>query len=99
MSDRSTAVPSGEAGPLAQRDRHLEMITDQGRIAWQAATEYGQRSRVETTMGRYKGLIGPRLRARDFPRQETETAIATEVLNRMLASGSPKSVRCQRVSA
>jgi hypothetical protein len=96
---RSTAVPSGEAGPLAQRDRHLAMITEQGRMAWQAATEYGQRSRVETTMARYKALIGPRLRPRDFPRQVTEATIGTEVLNRMLASGRPDSVRCQRASA
>ena len=51
---RSTAVASGELGPPTQRDRHLEMITERGRLAWQAATGYGQRSLVETTMGRYK---------------------------------------------
>jgi hypothetical protein len=28
------------------------MITQQGRLAWQEATGYGQRSLVETTMGR-----------------------------------------------
>ena len=66
---RSTAVLSGEAGPLAQRDRHLEMIAEQGRLAWQKATDYGQRSLIETTMGRYKALIGPRLRARCFDGQ------------------------------
>jgi hypothetical protein len=96
---RSTAVSGGEAGPLAQRDRHLEMITDQGRLAWQEATGYGLRAPVETTMGRYKALIGPRLPARGFPLQQTEAAIGVEVLNCMLASGRPKSVRCQRVSA
>ena len=56
---RSTAVLNGEPGPLAQRDRHLEMILEQGRLAWQKAPDYGQRSLVETTMGRYKALIGP----------------------------------------
>src|SRR5271165_1275589 len=96
---RSTAVPSGEAGPLAQRDRHLEMITQQGRLAWQEATGYGQRSLVETTMGRYKALIRPRLHARGFPAQQNEAAIGVAVLNRMLASGRPESVRCKRVSA
>jgi hypothetical protein len=95
---RSTAVPRGEAGPLAQRDRHLAMFTEQGRLAWQEATDYGQRARVEATMGRYKALIGPRLRARAFPTQETEAPIAVEVLNRMLASGRPESVRCRRLS-
>jgi hypothetical protein len=96
---RSTAVASGEPGPLSQRDRHLEMITEQGRLAWQAATDYGQRSLVETTMGRYKALIGPRLRARGFAAQQAEAAIGVTVLNRMLLTGRPKSVRCQRVVA
>jgi hypothetical protein len=50
------------------------MITQQGRLAWQSTTGYGQRSLVETTMGRYKALIGPRLHARGFPAQQTEAA-------------------------
>ncbi len=90
---RSTAVLNGEPGPLAQRDRHLEMILEQGRLAWQKATDYGQRSLVETTMGRYKALIGPRLRARGFDAQQTEAAIGGAVLNRMLAAGRPDSIR------
>jgi hypothetical protein len=99
ISPRLTAVPGGEAGPLAQRDRHLAMITEQRRLAWEEATGYGLRALVETTMGRYKALIGPRLHARGFPVQQTEAAIGVEVLNCMPASGRPKSVRCQRVSA
>jgi len=96
---RSTAVPSGDPGLPTQRDRHLAMIAEQGRLSWQAATDYGQRSLVETTMGRYKALIGPRLRARGFPAQQTEAAIGVAVLNRMLAAGRPNSVRVQRVVA
>jgi hypothetical protein len=49
---RSTAVPSKERAPPTQRDRHLEMIEERGRLAWQVATDYGQRSLVETTIGR-----------------------------------------------
>jgi hypothetical protein len=96
---RSTAVLSGEQGPLEQRDRHLEMITEKGRLAWQKATDYGQRSIVETTMGRYKALIGPRLRARGFAAQQTEAFIGVAVLNRMLAACRPDSVRCLDVIA
>jgi hypothetical protein len=96
---RSTAVPSAEVDPPTQRDRHLAMITKQGRLAWQVATGYGQRSLVETTMGRYKTLIGPRLRARGFAGQQTEAAIGMAVLNRMLAAGRPDSVRRQPVIA
>ena len=73
------------------------MITEQGRLAWQIATGYGQRSLVETTMGRYKTLIGPRLRARGFAVQRTEAAIGVAVLNRMLAAGRPDSVPRQAV--
>src|SRR3954469_16548953 len=90
---RSTAVLSGEQGPLAQRDRHLEMITERGRLAWQKATDYGKRSLVETTMGRYKALIGPRLRARGFAAQQTEVAIGVAVLNQRLDALTPSVTR------
>jgi hypothetical protein len=96
---RSTAIPSGELGSLAQRDRHLEILTERGRLAWQKATDYGKRSLVETTMGRYKALIGPRLRARGFTAQQTEAASGAAVLNQMLAVGRPDSVRRQRATA
>ena len=96
---RLTAVPSGEPGSPTQRDRHLAMITERGRLTWQAATGYGQRSLIETTMARYKTLIGPRLRSRGFAARQTEAAIGVAVLNRMLAAGRPNSVRCQRVIA
>jgi len=96
---RSTAVPSGDPGVPTQRDGHLAMIAEQGRLSWQVATDYGQRSLVETTMGRYKALIGPRLRARGFAAQQTEATIGGAVLNRMLAAGRTKSVRVQRVIA
>ena len=68
-------------------------------LAWQIATDYGRRSLAETTMGRYKSLIGPRLRARGFAGQQTEAAIGVAVLNRMLAAGRPDSVRRQPVIA
>jgi hypothetical protein len=95
----STAVPGSEPGVPTQRDRHLAMIKDRGRLACQAATGYGQRLLVETTIGRYKALIGSRLCARGFAGQQTEAAIGVAVLNRMLAAGRPDSVHHQRVVA
>jgi len=50
-------------------------------------------------MGRYKALMGPRLRARGFAAQQAEAAIGVTVLNRMPLTGRPKSVRCQQVVA
>jgi hypothetical protein len=97
---RSTAVGSnGDTGPPDQRDKHIAAIAKDGRLKWQAATGYGKRSLVETAIGRYKGLIGRRLRARSFPAQQTEVAIGCIVLNRMLACARPKTVRCQEKQA
>jgi hypothetical protein len=91
---RSSAVASTEdAGAQSQRDRHIQLIAEKGRMAWQRATGYGRRSHAETAVGRYKAIIGPRLRARSLPAQQGEAAIAVEVLNRMLRVAKPVSVR------
>ena len=70
-----------------------------GRIGWQEETGYGQRSLVETAMGRYKSIIGAGLRARSLPGQRAEAAVGVAVLNRMLHTGRPNSVRRQRVAS
>jgi hypothetical protein len=57
--------------------------------AWQRATGYG-RSLAETAVGRYKAIIGPKLRARLLPAQQGEAA---EVLNRMIRVAKPVSTR------
>jgi IS5 family transposase len=60
-----TAVLSDEAGHApSPRDRHIALIEAKGRLEWQKATGYGRRSLVETTIGRYKRIIGPQLRAK-----------------------------------
>ena len=69
------------------------MIESLGRIAWQELTSYGKRTLVETAMGRYKGIIGTRLRARSEAGQRTEAVIGVAVPNRMLVAGRPNSVR------
>jgi hypothetical protein len=75
------------------------MINTDGLMMWQATTGYGKRSLVETAIGRYKSIIGRRLRARSFGAQQTEVAIGCIVLNRMLACARPKSVRCMSTIA
>ena len=77
---RSTAVESGDTGPPGQRDKHIAAIASDGRLKWQAATGYGKRALSETAVGRYKGLIGRRMRARSLPAQQTEVAIGCIVL-------------------
>jgi len=91
---RSTAVPSTTAGTTpSQRDGHIQMIRDKGRMAWQKTTAYGRRSHAETAMFRYKALIGSSLRARTRPAQKTETKVGCSVLNRMARLGMPVSQR------
>ena len=69
------------------------------RLGWQKETDYGKRALVETAMGRYKAIVGPSLRARSLSGQKVETAVGVAVLNRMLQSGRPDSVRCLNIAA
>lgn len=96
---RANAVDRSDTQSTSQRDRHIASIDTDGRMTWQIATGYGKRSLVETAIGRYKSIIGRRLRARSFRTQQTEVAIAVATLNRMLACARPKSVRCKKATA
>ena len=71
------------------RDRHIAQIRSNGRMACQAATGYNQRSRIETQIGRWKGVIGPKLKSRSFSRQITEIKVGQKVRNTMTALGRP----------
>src|SRR5438270_704749 len=92
---RTSAVPS-TADPDRQspRDRHIQLMAERGRIGWQRATGYGRRNLAETAIGRYKHLIGPKLRARTFAGQRGEVALAVQVLNRMVRQAKPVTIRC-----
>ena len=87
-------MPSETAATApTQRDRHLRFITEHGRSAWQKASGYNTRARVEATIGRFKQVIGDGLRSRTDQRRATEVDIAVHALNRMLELGRPISVR------
>jgi Transposase DDE domain len=88
----AVASASCETAPT-QRDRHLRMIADRGRMGWQKASGYNLRAKAEATIGRYKRVIGDALRSRTDQTEATEVAIAAAALNRMLAFGRPNYVR------
>jgi hypothetical protein len=88
----AVATASVETTPT-QRDRHLRMIGERGRMVWQKASGYNLRAKVEASIGRYKRVIGDALRSRTDQTEATEVAIAAAALNRMLAFGRPKYVR------
>jgi hypothetical protein len=89
----SSTVDTADAGTLTPRERHIRSIAETGRLAWQKDTAYGRRSLVETAIGRYKHIIGPRLRVRSAGDQQGEVAIAMQILNRMIHIAKPISVR------
>ncbi len=91
---RSSAVPSdtAETAPT-MRDRHLKIIAERGRMAWQMFAGYNWRALVEADISRFKRVIGNGLRSRTDRRQATEVAIAVNALNRMLEFGRPDYVR------
>ena len=90
---RATAIPnaSAETDPT-QRDCHIQVIAEQGRMGWQKTSGYNTRAGAEGAMSRYKRIIGDTLRSHIRAAQEVETRIVVTVLNRMLDLGRPGSV-------
>src|SRR5215212_5180875 len=91
---RATAVPSqtAESAPT-QRDRHLQLIAEKGRLGWQKASGYTKRAKAEAAIGRWKQVIGDGLRSHTEERRATEMDVAVHVLNRMRELGRPTYVR------
>ena len=91
---RSGAVPSktAETAPT-QRDRHLQLIAERGRMGWQKASGYNLRALVEADIGRWKRVIGGTLHSQTNGRQATDATVAVNVLNRKLELGCPNYVR------
>ena len=88
---RPTAV-AGET-TATQRDKHLTTIAEHGRVNWQRSSGYNRQSLVETTMFRYKTVIGRRLHARTLRNQRTEAKVGCDLLNRSTSLGMPASAR------
>lgn len=76
-----------------QRDCHLHLIAERGRTAWQKASGYGVRAGAETAIGRWRQVIGDKLRSHADERRATEVDVVVHVLNRMLGLGRPHYVR------
>jgi len=86
-----TAVCS--AAGDSQRDHHIRVIDELGRIAWQKKTGYGLRNYAELAMQRVKRIFGNTMKARKLPQQKTEAWVTAVALNRMTRLGMPMSVK------
>jgi hypothetical protein len=69
------------------------MTAERGRVAWQKASGYNQRAKVEASIGRYKRVVGDALRSRTDRTEATEVGLAAAALNRMLTFGRTNYVR------
>lgn len=88
---REDAVLNAKAAVL--RNRNIQEIKENGRMAWQKNREYGRRNLSELAMQRYQKILGDTMHARDFDRQKMETMIGCGVLNKMTSLGMPISYR------
>lgn len=74
-----------------QRNDDIAHIKALGRKEWKILSNYHQRSKAETFMCRYKIILGGRLQAREFERQQTEAILGCKILNNMLQIAKPQS--------
>jgi hypothetical protein len=91
ISPQKTAVLSGASD--TQRDRHIRVIAQQGRMAWQWMTGYNLCNYLELAMQRYKRIFGNMIKARGLPQQKAEAWFSASALNRMTNLGMPVSVK------
>ena len=76
-----------------QRSEHIHYRKEHGRINWQKATGYGERSLVEVAFYRYKKIFGRMMRDINFKNQKVEVALACKALNIMTNRGMPATER------
>ena len=72
-----------------QRDKHVGFIKKHGRHLWENKVKHYRRLLVENTIGRYKKIIGSKLKSRDFEAQENEVCLGCKIINTMFRLGTP----------
>lgn len=74
---------------IPNRALNINDINEYGKQRWQKFSGYNWRSLVETTMSRYKKIIGSRVYSKKLSHQQKEATIGCYVLNKMLELGMP----------
>ena len=82
-----------ESSRSRERNRNIRSRTSLGKRTWHTWSGYSKRSLAETTMCRYKTIIGPMVRARTLQGQRVEARVGCQILNRMTSLGMPESSR------
>jgi IS5 family transposase len=81
--------------PEHPRNQVLEKIEEVGRQQWKQQSGYHRRSLAETTMFRFKTILGGTLRRRRFDNQAVELFLKCAALNRMIQLGKPDSYKVE----
>ncbi len=79
---RGSRIRDGTEKWLEERNRDVAEVIGLGNDAealaiWKIAHGYHRRSLVETTMSRWKGLMGSELRSREKRRQDNEVHVSS----------------------
>ncbi len=77
------------------RDENLRGCRKLGRKKWKEQSGYHRRSLAETTMFRYKQILGAGTRAKSFGGQSAEMLLRCKALNIMTQHGRPVSYRVE----
>lgn len=88
---RSNARSPLRSGQLQSRDHTMQLVGKLGIRRWRKSSGYMRRRLVETTISRFKVIVGRRLRSRTMASQRTESKIACRILNTMTELGMPDS--------
>lgn len=81
-----------EAGATLGRDDVVRRVRKLGLKKWKKEVDYNRRSLVETTMFRYKTIIGRKLMSYGMENQRAEALLACNILNKFAQLGLPESV-------
>ena len=94
---RGSRIRDGTEEWLKERNQDIAEVIGLGNDAealalWKQVHGYHRRSLVETTMSRWKGLLGSELSSRESRRQEHEVRIKAWVLNQYAKLGMPGNI-------
>ena len=71
----------------------IKRIRKLGKLKWQKESGYNWRSLVETTMSRYKKIIGDSMNSRKITNQKIESKIGCYILNKMTDLAMPETFK------
>lgn len=81
------------SGRPLDRDRTIRFIRKKGRTQWKIQSGYHKRNLSENFFFRYKTIFGDELKSKTFENQKMEVKLNTQILNKMIERGCPKSCK------